>query len=334
MVRPFSRRDRRIVLYYLSGNTTGGWITYTAHLVYGLRILGIRVDLLKIGNHTESKQRPFGYGLTYQNVSLEDAVGYSSSSVIVALQKNFRERASALLDHGAWMVVHDPAEFANLKLARTGRYITIRRAVNRRVEGSVFIPHPYLRHFRLGTRPSGKVHACSIARIDFDKHTEIMLDANRRLPKSLRIQINGFENRIYSRFKLCPKYPEWEQSKSHYPRERQAAADICRESKFTVDMSLIKGDGGGTQYTFMEAMDAGSVNIIHRGWILPGDEMIPYPEPGANCLAVSDGDELADLLKNCPGRDDLDDLAENGEQLLEHHNPLNVAEQFIQVLGI
>lgn len=319
-----------ITLYYLSGNTTGGWVTYTAHLTLGLVKAGADVRLVKIGNRTETKSRPFGYGLSYWNMSLSDCVKCTGHRVIVALQKNYREKAAALLETGAWMVVHDPAEFANLKLAACSRYITIRKAVQQQVSSSVFIPHPYLRHYPASTVATGKVRACSISRIDFDKHTDILLDANRLLPKKLQIQIHGFENRLYTRFKICPAYPEWTQSVAHYPRERTCAVEICHDATYSVDMSIIKGDGGGTQYTFMEAADAGSVNVIHRDWLIPGDEMVPWPEDGANCLAVVNGDELAQVLTDTP--DYLRRLVFSGKALLTRHDPTRVGNLFINTL--
>lgn len=327
---------RKLNLFYLSGNTTGGWVTYTAHLIYGLQSIGVDVSLFKIGNNTERKTRRFGYDCSYTNLSLEDAVSAvkSSPSVITALQKNFRDNAAILLEAGAWLVVHDPAEFKNLQLANCDdRYITIRKAVQRQVPKSIFVPHPYKRYYPSGTVSTGKIHACSVSRIDFDKHTEIILEANRILPPEKRVQIHGFENRLYTKFKICPDYPEWQQSVSAYPREKQAAVEICHEATFSVDMSIIKGDGGGTQYTFMEAMDAGSVNILHDAWILPDDEMIPIEDPGGNCLTVVNGEELAQVLKTELSSAERDSLLLNSDELLAQHDPAKVATKFMKVLN-
>lgn len=338
-----------INLFYLSGNTTGGWVTYTAHLAYGLSMLadeeyrkGDRLyendgyRLFKVGNNTETKDRPFGYDVTYRNLHLEQAVAKvregPGASLIVALQKNYKDQATELLKAGAWMVVHDPAEFKNLTLPSCARYITIRRAVQAQMPGSHFLPHPYRRHFPQGTRPTREWNACSIARIDFDKHTTILLDANRLLPESQRIHIHGFENRLYTKFKVCPQYPEWVQSVSHYPRERTAATEICHKATYSCDMSVIKGDGGGTQYTFMEAMDAGSVNVINKKWVLPDDEMVPFPHPDANCFAVHDGAGLADVLRSPGAKDQINRMAMRGEGLLTRHHPRRVAKQLLKIL--
>ena len=328
MPLPPSKRQRPVNLFYLSGNTTGGWVTYTAHLMYGLaKVAPGLVKLYKVGNNTERKERSFGYGLSYRNVTLADAllIAKGDPTVIVALQKNYREQAAALIGAGAWLVVHDPAEFANLKLCASSKYITIRKAVTPQVPGATFVPHPYSRSC-VGKVNTLEHNACSICRIDFDKHTEILLDANRLLPDKLKIQIRGFENRLYTRFKIVPKYPEWVQSVNHYPREREAAVAICGKSRYTVDMSLIKGDGGGTQYSFLEAMDAGSINIIHKDWVIPGDEMVP----GANCLAVSNGAELAALLsKPLPNQRAI---VEAGYKLLQRHESAVIAQKFYDLI--
>lgn len=326
----------RLNLFYLSGNTTGGWVTYTAHLGYGLSELdGVEWQLYKIGNRTEKNKRPFGYDVEYRNVDLETAVKETkqAATIVVALQKNFREQAAELIKSGAWLVVHDPAEFANLKLAETGRYLTIRRQVQKQVKGSVFLPHPYKRHFANGTLATGEWRACSISRIDFDKHTDILLDANRLLPKELQIRIHGFENRLYTKFKICPKYPEWVQSVSHYARERVTATELCHRANYTCDMSVIQGDGGGTQYTFLEAMDAGSVNVIHKQWLLPEDEMVAYPQEGANCLAVESGEELATLLQNSKLLKECKKLVLRGNFTLTRHKPVTIARQLVKTVG-
>lgn len=321
-------------LFYLSGNTTGGWVTYTSHLIYGLKGIGVPVQLFKVGNRTEQKQRPFGYGVSYRNIAQEDVDNLKGPKVIVALQKNSRDVAAELISQGAWLVVHDPAEFKNFSLDTNGRYITIRKAVADQVPGSHLILHPYKRYWATWSslETIKRERACSISRIDFDKHTDLILDANRLLEEHLRVNVHGFENRLYTRFKICPKYPEWTQSVSHYPREKSTATEICAAYTFSVDMSIIKGDGGGTQYTFLEAMDARSVNIIHDSWIMPDDEMVPYPRIKANCMTVGSGEELASLLRKPPSSMAIERMVKYGLELLKQHDPEVIAKQFTDVV--
>lgn len=327
----------KLNLVYLSGNTTGGWVTYCAHLCYGLQMLpDTQIKIVKVGNRTESKDRSFGYGLSYRNMNLEDVVKECRVStrrtLIVALQKNWKDQAAALMKAGAWMVVHDPAEFKNLGMDESDRYVVIRKAVQSALPGSRLVPHPYSRTFAPGTLATGEWNACSIARIDFDKRTDVLLDANRLLPPEQRIRIHGFENRLYTKFKICPRYEEWEQSACSYPREREAAVRICNRATWSCDMSEIKGDGGGTQYTFLEAMDAGSVNVISRNWIKPDDEMVPWPYAEANCVAVADGAEMAKVL-SCPTmRQHARGMALRANVLLSRHHPRRIAKQMVELL--
>ena len=49
--------------------------------------------------------------------------------------------------------------------------------------------------------------------------------------------------------------------------------DILTDCKFVVDMSIIKDDGGGTQYTFLEAIYNDCILILHNDWITRGDKI-------------------------------------------------------------
>jgi hypothetical protein len=278
-------------LFYLSGNNTGGWVTFTYHLVKTLEAMNEGVTLYKIGNNTERKARPFGYGLFYQNITIDDAQDLTHEpALIVAAAKQQAEAATILINDGAKVVLHDPTELrAGLAGVSVNNPWVIRRAVQAQVPGSVFIRHPYVRHARPAKAPKRK-GAISISRIDFDKHTELLLDANRL---GAEIYIRGFENRLYTKFKIVPNYPEWVQSVAHYDRHDPATAfRMLLEHKSMVDMSLIKGDGGGTQYTTLEAWDAGCMPIVHSDWLLPKDDMVP----GKNCWTASSGAAIARVV--------------------------------------
>ena len=310
-----------INLFYLSPNTTGGWVTFTAHLMMSLQEQGHAVALYKVGNNTERTQRPFGYGVFYRNVTADDAVKLAKDgpSAVVAVQKNFADVAAALLRAGAKAVLHDPTELsAGFAVEAPRAPWVIRRAVQRQVQGSVFIRHPYVRR-PAPARPPKKRGVVSTSRIDFDKHTEILLDANRL---GAGIEIRGFENRLYTKFKILPKYPEWVQSVAAYPRDADAAYELLSRAKFMVDMSLIKGDGGGTQYTFLEAWDAGAVPIINTGWVLKGDDMVP----DKNCLTAYDGKSLLRAVKTR----DVAHLVEAGYKALKRHAPKTIVPQVLE----
>lgn len=313
----------RFNLIYLSPNNVGGWVTYTQHLYHALADNGHEVHILKVRDRGEGKQRNFGFGLTYRNVTLDDLAGMRGIHLITALAKNFAEVGETLVARGAWIVCHDPTEIKNLP-DNMPRMIVIRRVGLEYFPHATFIPHPYKRH-RQDPRPESRYrrNAVSVSRIDFDKHTHILLDANRLLPEKKRIHIHGFENRLYTKFKIMPEYPEWEQSKVAYPREEGAAFGLLRGSNYMCDMSVIKGDGGGSQYTFLEAMDAGAVCVLNRQWITnvpSGDEM----RPGINCIVVSDGEELARVLRK---------PAPKLSTTLPRHNHKKIGAAYADLLG-
>lgn len=57
-------------------------------------------------------------------------------------------------------------------------------------------------------------------------------------------------------------------------------------------MSTIKNHGGGSQYTFLEAIYQGCVLVLQREWIKHGSIF----KEGINCLAVDTPEELATVL--------------------------------------
>ena len=43
-----------------------------------------------------------------------------------------------------------------------------------------------------------------------------------------------------------------------------------KNCEYIIDMSIIKGDGGGTQYTFLEAIYNDCILILHKDWVDKG----------------------------------------------------------------
>lgn len=322
-----------INLFYLSGNTTGGWVTFTYHLAKSLEAAGQDYRLFKIGNRTENFTRPFGYELAYQNVSLEDAVTLTceNPTAILAAAKNFRDAAATLIENGAKLVLHDPTELkAGLAGLDIDRPWVIRKEVYKQVPGAIFIRHPYVRMPKPDVLPK-RAGVISTSRIDFDKNTYTILEANEL---GAGVKIHGFENRLYTKFKIKPRFPDWKQSVSHYPRTSDAAFNLLLGAKAMVDLSDIKGDGGGTQYTFLEAWDAGCVPIIGEWWVKRGDDMV---DEGArqNCWSVEDAKDLYKLCRRMRGGSLAairDQLAAQGERCLVRHAPKVIVPQVMEWL--
>ena len=83
-------------------------------------------------------------------------------------------------------------------------------------------------------------------------------------------------------------------------------------------MSIIKGDGGGTQYTFLEAIHHDCALILHKEWVDQGNTF----KKDFNCYVVgfteNVGQEIADII-NAPLSKNHKNILKNSKQLLENH---------------
>lgn len=327
-------------LFYLAAPRFGGWPVFTAHLAATLRTVGFTPHLFKVGRRTESVSRDFGYGLNYQNVSLDAACSLARTgpALVTACDRAHAEALGPILRAGAALVIHDPTEMKPplLEAARAAReVVAIRRANVPALEAAGlrarFIPHPYVPAFPEGY-PAGprKGWAISISRVDFDKHTEILAAANETLPPDRKVLIRGEVNRLYAHHRLDPKFPRWrEMLAGRFDPDFHAGAGLAAGFRYVVDMSAISGDGrGGTQYTFLEAWDAGCVLVVNRKWLEGAPEDSPLRE-GVSCLAAADGEELAGILTNPPNHNRI---AEGGRLTLAAHLPTVLAPAWAEVL--
>lgn len=261
-----------INLVYLTPNTTGGWVTFTRHLFTALSRINLRPRLLKCTKRTEGSRRQFGYGLEYRNMSLQGILEAHGPLLLVAVGKKFAGIAKSIYENreDCYVVIHDPTE-DYLDFVDNTRAIVIREIQQRRLPGSTFIRHPYdpRRWDKEESDPRDRYRltAVSTSRIDYDKRIELILRANNRLSPEFQCHLHGFENRLYTRFRILPEFPEWEQSIRAYPRTENAATELLATANLAVDMSRIVGDGGGTQYTWLEAWDAGTLPVIHTDWL-------------------------------------------------------------------
>ena len=272
----------------------GGWVSFTAHLA-----LKYSLPLYKIGSRTEEKKREYGYGVEYQNRAPNDLP--KGRILITAIDKTYYEFLDKMPD-GTMIVIHDPTEVSGkgkepvLKALARFKVITIRESVKKFLKDqfgikSKFVIHPF---YEYPITKQKAVDAVSISRIDFDKHTDIILKANKSLKDP--IDIYGAINRQYVFFKLndlgFKRY-----YKGPFEKSFEDLDEILSEAKFVVDMSVIKNDGGGSQYTFLEAMYQGCALIINAKWV--EGSKTDFVD-GKNCFVVSGEEELVALLNKDP----------------------------------
>lgn len=299
-----------INVFYLAKPRYGGWVTFTVHLIYKLIQQGYKVNLYKVGKKTETKPRPFGYGLNYINVS-EKMLLKSHKGIITALDKNYYDVVNRLSNKHK-LVVHDPTEVKKDLFGVFKKYelVTIRKTVQEYLQtlgfDSELIYHPF---YEYDTSKSEKTGAVSISRIDYDKNIHFICKANMMLKEP--ILMYGYANRLYQHFKLNEIWNE-DNYKGAFNKSFKEVDRILSKKKYVVDMSTIHKDGGGTQYTFLEAIHNNCILILNKKWVDAGDTF----KEGGNCLVARDENDIIDILttdKNYP------DIIRNAKKLMTQH---------------
>ena len=317
-------------LLYLAKPVYGGWVTFTSHLSHKLD-----APIYKIAGRNETFDRDYGYERKYRNKSIGEIIKLDNI-LITAVDKHYWEYLH-LFPKDTEIIIHDPTECkkskSNNPLVQTTdhndnplldhfKVITIRESVqeylmNQFSVKSLFMPHPFF-SYKI-PKIEGVGYKCvSIARIDFDKHTDILLKANQLMKnKSDHIYLFGAENRLYVHHKLKELNIQ-EYWKGKFPKNLSPVYDgksILKDAKYMIDMSIIKGDGGGTQYTFLEAIYHDTVLILHKEWISKGDLFIS----GHNCIGVGSAEELAEVIKNDLSSEKYSEIIMNSKKILENH---------------
>jgi len=331
----------------------GGWVSFTAHFC-----LRFNAKLYKIGKRTEAKKdgiptlRSYGYGVKYQNLSIQDAKDLPNI-IVSAIDKNYYQYLDDLPDNTI-LVIHDPTEVKKksgepvIRNLKRFKIVTIRKTVQDYLKknfnvSSTFLIHPffpYLNHIDAKVTKK-KTGAISISRIDYDKHTEIIIDANSILTKKNKpiIEIYGAKNDRYVFYKLQEKDNMKETNpnssyKGKFDKSFEAVHELLGPKKYMVDLSAIRYDGGGSQYTFLEAMYEGCVLVLNTKWLESSgkkneeNKKIPKTKfkPNKNCFVISDAEELASCVtKKHIG---LSDIVANSRKLLSPHLKVNWKKLF------
>ena len=343
-------------LLYLSRSRYGGWVTFTSHLYHGLlgrpptshdRFQTSEVhEVVRITGRSEKTQRDMGNYVPYRNMCEEDVFEIEEPILITALDKHHRELAMKLLEQGAYIVIHDPTELRNPEFREfidPKQVIVIRKSMLKHMPEATYIPHPYMALNRTDPldfeewddRP---LNAISISRLDFDKNSHWLFEANRKLPLNKQIVIRGSENRMYTKTRIVPKYPEYVQDSDRLEEDRaifkldfRGAIDLCKTARYMTDFSVIKGDGGGTQYTFLEAIDAGTICLLHKNWIRRNDSMEDKGE-NQNCLSFSNWKLVANFLEGKMQQHISIFIRSNSVKLLIKHDAVRIAAIYVRTV--
>ena len=330
IIKTYEEDTKQKNLLYLAKPVYGGWVTFTAHLSHKLN-----APIYKIAGRNETFDRDYGYECKYRNQSVGEIIKLKNI-VITAVDKHYWEYLH-LFPPETEIIIHDPTECKKSKnlnplvqstdhnekpLLEHFKVITIRESVQEYLMNqfsiqSQFMPHPFFSYEI--PKVEGLGHKCvSIARIDFDKNTDMLLKANQLLEnKSNHIYLFGAENRLYVHHKLKELNIQ-EYWKGKFPKNLSPVYDgksILKDAKYMIDMSIIKGDGGGTQYTFLEAIYHDCILVLHSDWINKGELFIS----GVNCIGVSTPEELAEFLTNDLPSSKYSEILMNSKKILENH---------------
>lgn len=331
---------KEIALFHLcNGAQLGGSSSYVVHLYAGLLRAGYSPTLYKIGASYKKEPMDFMYGIKYIRVNIEVALHLAKKNpalITYCFWKENGEKAKQLMSIGVPIVVHDPAEFTEdyLQFCRTHPYdrtLVIRPKNKRNLEAygvySTFAPHPYLPVTPEPAAGPAQGVAVSCVRVDFRKHQEIICQANAQYDAG--IDMYGEPNRLFVYHTLNKKYPGWDaRYKGTYPSEFGAAVKILSRYEWAIDLTNIKTDGGGTQYAFFEAWNSNRPLIVNSAWI--GDGRESDLKHGVNCFAVTDAEDLFNVLRNTSNEERIF-AVENGKKLMDRHNAVKVASSIYAI---
>lgn len=316
----------KIALFACNWPAQSGPATYTAELYRGLKLAGHEPVIYRVRKHDEKSPRPYGQyqEVTYQIVSPETAFklieDFPSLLVSSCNPKEFDKAIlGEMLYRGMRVVIHDPREEQNFPMGVPARPIIIRPAVKRHHPEAVFIAHPYTPR---NIKNEGKYLATCTARTTFIKRTGMILEANRKLKKSQQVKIMGAENRMFVHHVLRAKFPEYESPPFQW---FDKGAEVAALGRFNVDFTGVQADGGGTQYTTLEAWDAGAIPVVHTDWLNYKGEL----EHGENCYGVDGAAGLVELLKQGEAKYTAA-MVRRGRDALERHDSAKIAKATVK----
>ena len=297
-------------LLYMAKCRFGGWVSFTAHLA-----LKQNWKLYRITNTNEKGTRPFGYGVNYQNIKIGSL---PNNILITAIDKVFYKYLDDIPD-GSSIVIHDPTELKKELLPHLPRFriITIRKTVKELLKNkydldSIFLPHPFFEYPKIERKPKSGI--CSVSRIDFDKHTDILIQANSVMETP--IDIYGKINNLYVHRKLGETLDPY--YKGCFKKDFEELDKILSTYKFMIDLSAIKGDGAGSQYTFLEAIYHGNILILSKAWTAGLESEFVN---GVNCLMVSNPADIKEVIENTDLN--IESILNNASKILTKHIEIN-----------
>lgn len=328
-----------LTLLWQSPWPLGGPTTYTVHLA---RMLGAACRIVKIGARTERTLRPLGgYGLHYQRLALEDLLAVDGPILMTIGDPEMDENVWIKLSKrkNFWCVFHDPGEFTQFTYwnhFNRRRVITVRASGQAHMPGTKFIPHPYVPTYRTQLArkalqaPRRVYKATSVTRIANKKFSHWIAEANQMVSHDERCHFFGKPSGLWYKHYFLKNWPDAENyvHGKGFERTLSASPAVCGKSIYSVDLSDFSklpngGDGGGTQYTMLEAMDGGALLVLNAAWCR-------YPGPARRLAAhiVTGPVGLAAVLRKREPLSLRTQRQREGWRFLDTYHGVSVKEQY------
>ena len=321
-----------IYLLYLAKPKYGGWVTFSAQLA-----MINNTHIHKITKCGEKKHRDYGYGVQYRNIPLSilDNLKKDDKIIISAIDKHFHFVLKTLDLSKCTIVIHDPTEIKSQKEFLLDylphmNVITIRKSVHDLLNSinikNTFKPHPYIKRDTISLQSKNGV--VSISRVDWDKHTDIIVKANKLLRDKISIYGDKNDRYVYQKLRDLDTMKEEDPSscyRGRFNKDPIALRNILKSKQFVIDLSKIKLDGGGTQYTFLEAIDNNCILILNKDWVNVKNSIW---ETNINCLSVSNENELVDILQSTQ-KIPISDIMKQSKKILSNHSCKKTIQKWV-----
>lgn len=306
----------RVNLLFMNGEKrVSGCHVFTYHLARALLAVGVQAQVWKFssgrGSHVPEPLWP-GCDIIAQPISMIDVrpLAQAAPTCIAFARTEYDHEAAAIIrSTGTPIVIHDMRGWypeCREAVFDTGTRVgCIRPAVRKALETDgvtdvICLLHPY--EPELPVRIPSHYNGICLSRIAREKNIGMIIEANKLLPAAQRIAVLGHADEPLGAMALRSKYGEeleelmLRPQRIHITVRHEMGATHARLGRFAVDLSVLKqvqSDGGGSQYTFLEAMGASVPLVVHNDWVQRGGEM----QPEVNCHPVHTVPELVEFAQ-------------------------------------
>jgi len=321
----------RIAIISMAWYDFGGWPTYTKHLSRGLTDNGIKHSIICGKNKPRKGWRsilPFG---DWDDIKKSDLI------YIVCFRAKEAKIVDKILKYKKPIILllHDPTEWKPKNAVHL-----IRKLKPKQIHFIGKMPkarfgfdnpmfskkllhvhlHPYKRISDGKTMRKGARRAICTSRIDFDKRTHVILQAEC----GVEFWTGYYDWRYVGKmgFKKAKEIPGY---KGQFGFSDEDLRKVYEGAAALVDMSTIKGDGGRTQYTFLEAMDFGLSMVLPADWaksarseLLPGVHFYPVRKVDDIRKGISEAVRKGNKYKK------------EHEKILKNHNAKKVCKKLVE----